>query len=50
MSRLPNASLMLVGLATPIATVYGIIFFIICFAILRRKNGRGTMNDPPVKT
>lgn len=38
MSRLPQASLMLVGLATPITTVYGIIFFMICFARLRRKN------------
>ena len=27
MSRLPGASLMLVGLATPITTVYGIVFF-----------------------
>lgn len=37
MSKLPNTSLMLVGLATPITTVYGIIFFCICFALLRRK-------------
>ncbi|MDO5383085.1 MAG: hypothetical protein Q4F06_10285 [Eubacteriales bacterium] len=37
MSRLPNTSLMLVGLATPITTVYGIIFFVICFAGLRKK-------------
>lgn len=37
MSRLPNASLMLVGLATPITTVYGILFFMICFARLRRE-------------
>lgn len=37
MSRLPNASLMLVGLATPITTVYGIVFFIICFVWMRRK-------------
>ena len=36
MSRLPDTSLMLVGLATPITTVYGIIFFLICFAWLRR--------------
>ena len=28
-SKLPNASLILVGLATPITTVYGILFFII---------------------
>lgn len=37
MSRLPNASLMMVGLATPITTVYGILFFVVCFARLRRK-------------
>lgn len=37
MSRLPNASLVLVGLATPITTVYGIFFFLICFARLRRE-------------
>lgn len=36
MSRLPNASLMYVGLATPITTVYGIMFFLICFALLKR--------------
>lgn len=38
MSRLPQSSLLLVGLATPITTVYGIIFFMICFARLRHKN------------
>lgn len=37
MSRLPNASLMFVGFATPITTVYGIIFFMICFAWEKRK-------------
>lgn len=37
MSKLPNTSLMLVGLATPITTVYGIIFFMICFAWMKRK-------------
>jgi putative MATE family efflux protein len=36
-SKLPNTSLTLVGLATPITTVYGIIFFMICFAIFNRK-------------
>lgn len=39
-SKLPNASLMLVGLATPITTVYGIIFFMICFALVKRKKKR----------
>jgi Na+-driven multidrug efflux pump len=37
MAGLPNASLMLVGFATPITTVYGIIFFAICFALQRRN-------------
>lgn len=41
MSRLPNTSLTLVGLATPITTVYGIIFFIICFAWLKKKEQHG---------
>lgn len=31
MSKLPDTSLFLVGLSTPITTVYGIIFFGICF-------------------
>lgn len=37
MAGLPNASLMLVGLATPITTVYGIILYMICFAWMRKK-------------
>ena len=37
MSRLPGASLTLVGLATPITTVYGIILFIICFSLVKQK-------------
>lgn len=40
MSRLPNASLFLVGMATPITTVYGILFFMICFARLRKEDRR----------
>ncbi|MDE7270373.1 MAG: MATE family efflux transporter, partial [Acetatifactor sp.] len=40
MSRLPNASLILVGLATPITTIYGILFFVICFMILKQKEKR----------
>ncbi len=39
MSRLPDASLVGMGLATPLTTVYGIIFFIICF---RRASGNGS--------
>lgn len=42
MSRLPNASLMLVGFATPITTAYGILFFMICFMWLRRKKKKKT--------
>lgn len=38
MSRLPNTSLTLVGLATPITTIYGIIFFFICFTLLKRRS------------
>ena len=37
MSRLPNTSLMLVGFATPITTVYGILFFLICLQIYKKK-------------
>lgn len=37
MAGLPGGSLMMVGFATPITTVYGIIFFMICFAWLKRR-------------
>jgi len=37
MSGLPGASLMLVGLATPITTVYGILFFVVCFARIKKE-------------
>lgn len=40
MSRLTGTSLILVGLATPITTVYGIIFFAICFVWVRHKEKR----------
>lgn len=40
MSRLPDTSLMLVGLATPITTVYGILFFLICFAWIGHREKR----------
>lgn len=40
MAKLPNTSLVLVGLATPITTVYGIIFFMICFAVIEHR-GKG---------
>lgn len=38
MAGLPDTSLMLVGLSTPITTVYGIIFFIICYALIFRSS------------
>ena len=37
MSRLPETSLTYVGMATPITTVYGIIFFAICFRLLNKN-------------
>ncbi len=37
MSKLPGTSLFLVGLSTPITTVYGIMFFGICFLWLKKK-------------
>lgn len=37
MSRLPGSSLTYVGLATPIATVWGIAFFACCFIWFRKK-------------
>lgn len=40
MSRLPGASLTLVGLATPITTVYGIIFFMVCLRLRSKKQER----------
>lgn len=40
MSRLPDTSLVLIGMATPITTVYGILFFVLCFVRLRREEKR----------
>lgn len=37
MSKLPDTNLTLMGMATPMTTVYGIIFFAICVARLRKK-------------
>ncbi len=37
MASLPNTSLFYIGLTTPIATIYGILFYGICFAWMRRK-------------
>nr|WP_279220285.1 MATE family efflux transporter [Lachnotalea sp. AF33-28] len=37
MSRLPGTSLAMVGLATPLTSLYGIAFFLICFAWLRHR-------------
>ena len=36
-SHLPNTNLTFVGMSTPITTVYGICFFLICFARLKKK-------------
>lgn len=36
-SHLPNTNLTFVGISTPITTVYGICFFLICFARLKKK-------------
>jgi uncharacterized membrane protein YphA (DoxX/SURF4 family) len=44
MSKLPGASLTMVGLATPITTVYGIIFFAVCFWLLHRQERLATEN------
>lgn len=38
MAGLPGASLTMVGLATPITTIYGIIFFCICFVWLKKSS------------
>jgi Na+-driven multidrug efflux pump len=40
MSKLPNTSLTLIGLATPITTVYGILFFGVCFLLLHRQEAK----------
>jgi putative MATE family efflux protein len=45
MSKLPHTSLVLLGLATPITTVYGILFFLVCFAWLRKKEVKEIEND-----
>ena len=39
MAGLPETSLTYVGLATPISTVYGIVFFLICFKLYGKKLG-----------
>ncbi len=46
MSRLPGTSLVLVGMATPITTVYGIFFFLICFARLKRQDKKESLGEP----
>lgn len=40
MAGLPGGSLTMVGLSTPITTIYGILFFGICFLGLRRKRNQ----------
>lgn len=39
LARIPDASLMLIGLATPTASLYGIAFFLVCCALFK-LNGR----------
>jgi putative MATE family efflux protein len=36
-SKLPDVSLVWMGMVTPVTTVFGILFFTICFAWIRRK-------------
>ncbi len=48
MAGLPDTSLTLVGLAAPITTLYGIVFFGICFVRLRAK-GRKEFKSPKVE-
>jgi putative MATE family efflux protein len=43
-SKMANTSLVYIGLATPITTVYGIIFFAICFAINHKINKNKAKN------
>ncbi len=43
-SKLPNTSLLFLGFATPITTVYGIIFFAVCFMLLKRENKKKTIS------
>ncbi|MCD8214165.1 MAG: MATE family efflux transporter [Clostridiales bacterium] len=41
MSELPNTNLTYIGFATPITSIFGIIFFIVCFIIYgRKKDGK----------
>lgn len=40
MASLPDTNLTLVGLSTPITTLYGILFFLVCFSWLKRKRGK----------
>ena len=47
MSRLPDASLMLVDMATPVTTIYGILFFAVCFGRLKRQEERNTSSPCP---
>ena len=36
-SVLPNASLTLIGLASPLTTVFGIVFFGVCWLMAKRR-------------
>lgn len=43
MSIQPNASLTMIGLAAPCATVFGIVINAVCFVMLNRKNRKSAM-------
>ncbi|MCD7763847.1 MAG: MATE family efflux transporter [Lachnospiraceae bacterium] len=45
MASLPGTSLFYIGLTVPISTLYGILFYGVCFAWLRRKKRNGTFSS-----
>lgn len=42
MSRLPHPTLTMVGLSAPAATIFGILFFLVCFSVLQRQKRQDT--------
>ncbi len=46
MASLPNTTLFHIGLVTPISTIYGILFYLACFAYYRRKEKRQIRENP----
>ena len=45
MSKLPDTSLTFVGLAAPISSVFGIFFFLVCFALLKRRKKESMIDN-----